>query len=798
MVKSVVDIIDGGCSLRRRNIAIRAEKAIIKLGLSLDDYKVRDFEGVDEWQITNQKEKPFDKHVVYLHAPNQSRFDLIVDHLFRRERESPDTTTLVTYTGGLTTPRHRKGAPGKTTWWDHYTHVLGIRDIGNRPQATEVGTSKPPVQEVLRRAFRRTAPKVVHENGAHETHAFEDEGLSGPDLRHLIINAVDPLRSAALRALDLGGEIHDFEVLWGKLRERLAPFENELPFWVVQTLDSLGNTIPKALESEPTSRSALTTLALDLGRIAGYAESVSQPETDWRELTKVLAESIGDIKPKVLWIDDEDAWFIAFRDLFNNCGFDLTFSDEISRWVERPGAAEGYDALLLDIGLEGYGQEVAEKVTAAGLRAFDTISDENAGIGLLQLFDKEITYPPPIFILSARESPLLVNACTSFGASGYIVKGKSDYMVLLTSLLREIRHRQQVRDITRHPRNPRLVVGENDDPLSDVFLRIDKIVRRGTPGPIHLVGEPGVGKEELAQEIHLRSNRDGDFHVADCSSIPHSLIERELFGCRKGAFTDAKEDVAGLFEVANGGTLFIDEVDKVGPALQNKLLGPLERRTIKRLGETRDRSIDVLVVMASNDDPHRAAIEGRFSEQLVSRITFKIAVPSLQRRWRSVGKLASGICHRLCEEKGWRRVSLAEDAVLWLEEHAKLNKFGGVYGNVRGLRRLLINTLTYFPDDPVIRHYHLQEVWYDDGGQILPPQQEEVFSKVGDTLAQYLAKVDRADLSILEDRIRAELFRSLRLSKSREDLGKLFNMSPENLRQHLKKLRDRGLLPPTV
>src|SRR5579871_814272 len=155
---------------------------------------------------------------------------------------------------------------------------------------------------------------------------------------------------------------------------------------------------------------------------------------------------------------------------------------------------------------------------------------------------------------------------------------------------------------------------------------------------ILIQGESGTGKDLVAKTIHYESSRqDGPFVAINCSAIPETLMEAELFGHEKGAFTDAKQMKKGLFETANGGTLFLDEIGELSPLLQAKLLRVLEDQVIRRVGGVRDMQVDVRVVAASNRDLEREVKEGRFREDLYYRLAIiSVYLPPLRERKEDV------------------------------------------------------------------------------------------------------------------------------------------------------------------
>src|SRR5208337_3863358 len=166
------------------------------------------------------------------------------------------------------------------------------------------------------------------------------------------------------------------------------------------------------------------------------------------------------------------------------------------------------------------------------------------------------------------------------------------------------------------------------------LMKFDNKVAASEASTILVQGESGTGKDLVAKAIHYRSNRaERPFVAINCSAIPETLIEAELFGHEKGAFTDAKAMKKGLFEVADGGTLFLDEIGELSPLLQAKLLRVLEDQMVRRVGGVRDIQVDVRVIAASNRDLEKEVREGRFRQDLYYRLAIiAIYLPALRER----------------------------------------------------------------------------------------------------------------------------------------------------------------------
>jgi len=191
--------------------------------------------------------------------------------------------------------------------------------------------------------------------------------------------------------------------------------------------------------------------------------------------------------------------------------------------------------------------------------------------------------------------------------------------------------------------------------MLEVYAMIEKVAP--TDATVLVTGESGCGKELVAQAIHERSpRRDGPFVAINCGALPHNLIEAELFGHEKGAFTGANRQHAGCFERAAGGTLFLDEITEMPPDMQVRLLRVLETGRFLRIGGDREIAADARIVAATNRDPHAAARQGALREDLLYRLAvFPIALPPLRDREGDASLLAEGFLQELNEEAGTSR-----------------------------------------------------------------------------------------------------------------------------------------------
>ena len=217
------------------------------------------------------------------------------------------------------------------------------------------------------------------------------------------------------------------------------------------------------------------------------------------------------------------------------------------------------------------------------------------------------------------------------------------------------------------------------------FQRIFRLIENleHSEATVLLTGESGTGKEVVAHAIHARSpRRGGPFVAVNCGALPGELLESELFGHVRGAFTGAVRDRAGRFEVAAGGTLFLDEVADLPVHLQVKLLRVLQERAFERVGESRPRTSDARIVAATNVDLRRAVVDGRFREDLYYRLrVVPIEIPPLRERREDIEPLATFLLARVGGRQG-RALRFSPDALRVLLEHSWP-------GNVRELENAL-------------------------------------------------------------------------------------------------------------
>ncbi|MCY1021815.1 sigma-54-dependent transcriptional regulator [Pyxidicoccus sp. MSG2] len=224
-------------------------------------------------------------------------------------------------------------------------------------------------------------------------------------------------------------------------------------------------------------------------------------------------------------------------------------------------------------------------------------------------------------------------------------------------------------------------------PAMSAALQMLERIATAPRSAVLLLGETGVGKEVIARHLHALRGGQGPFVHVNCAALPATMVESELFGHERGAFTDARAARRGLVEVANGGVLFLDEVGELPLGLQAKLLTFLDQGAFRRLGGTVELQSTARVVAATNRDLTREVAEGRFREDLYFRLSvFRVELPPLRERREDVLPLAESLVAELCAELGRRPVGFSPAAVKRLERYP-------FPGNVRELRNVLERAL---------------------------------------------------------------------------------------------------------
>jgi DNA-binding NtrC family response regulator len=365
-------------------------------------------------------------------------------------------------------------------------------------------------------------------------------------------------------------------------------------------------------------------------------------------------------------------------------------------------------ALLAAEGLEVARAASGEEAMSAVARGrFDLVlSDVKLpGVTGLELVQQvhALSAETPIILMTAFASVNSAVEAMRAGASDYIVKPfePDDLKLRVRKALRFVRleneNRRLRQDLGTSAASARLIAAS--PAMRAVAATIAKLAR--TDLTVFLLGESGTGKEVMARALHYDGPRaEGPFVAVNCAALPRDLVESELFGSAKGAFTGAHRDRPGKFEAADGGTLFLDEAADLPIEAQPKLLRALEERAFERVGETTLRRVNVRVVAAANRDPRAMVEEGRFREDLYFRLAVApVYVPPLRERPEDVGPLARAFLRRLAGDE--EAPELTAEAIAELERRRWP-------GNVRELKNVIERAFALNEGGP-IEAEHLQD-----------------------------------------------------------------------------------------
>jgi DNA-binding NtrC family response regulator len=372
-------------------------------------------------------------------------------------------------------------------------------------------------------------------------------------------------------------------------------------------------------------------------------------------------KAAGAGRPSLLVVDDEPSARLTLSMLLERAGYRVDQAGEAGEAARRL-EAEPYDIVITDLRMGAQG-----------------------GIEVLRAA-KKVSPSPEVIVLTAYGTISSAVEAMKLGAFDYLTKPFEPEEMVLTvqkalerrSLVREVRHlREQMRE---RAGSEAIVV--RSAKMQDVFDTARQVA--WTDATVLIQGESGTGKEVLAQAIHAWSPRAGaPFITIDCAGFPESLLESELFGHVKGAFTGALAAKKGLFEEGDGGTIFLDEVGVMPVSTQVKLLRVLQERVVRRVGSTTPIRIDIRILAATNQDLKALVQNGAFREDLYYRLNgIVLAIPPLRERPEDVVALASHFADRFAERLGARARGISPQAMEVLLRHPWP-------GNVRELEKAI-------------------------------------------------------------------------------------------------------------
>ncbi|MHC1725300.1 MAG: PEP-CTERM-box response regulator transcription factor [Syntrophobacteraceae bacterium] len=381
-------------------------------------------------------------------------------------------------------------------------------------------------------------------------------------------------------------------------------------------------------------------------------------------------------KPKLLIVDDDESIQLAMK---------WSFAQEFAIFLagNRQEALEVFrrehPALVtLDLGLPPAARGVEE-----GFLTLSALMEEDP-------FSK-------VIIISGQGEKQ--NALTAIGHGAYDFFCKPVQVEEVSVILRRALRVHQLESEHRQLQASRIedffeeLLGTSPQ-MQQVFSTIEKVA--GTEAPVLILGESGTGKELIARALHGRSQRKGKAFVAiNCAAIPENLLESELFGHEKGAYTGAHTQRKGRIEMADGGTLFLDEIGDLPPSLQVKLLRFLQEHTIERIGGRKEIPISSRVIAATNKDLDLAILDGSFREDLYYRLgVVRIQVPPLRDREGDVALLATSFVRKYAEENKKKILGFSKNALTALTNH----KWPG---NVRELENRIRRAVIMAPSSKI-------------------------------------------------------------------------------------------------
>jgi DNA-binding NtrC family response regulator len=455
-------------------------------------------------------------------------------------------------------------------------------------------------------------------------------------------------------------------------------------------------------------------------------------------------------KGRVLIVDDE----LAVADLLR---------EQIAEW--------GYEAVVEGDGLAALkrAEEFLPSVVIT-----DVLMPRLDGFGLLRELRERYPEMAVILLTGQGSVEMALRAIQDEGAYHYFEKPLDPYKLrIIVEHAMEYGETRRENETLRRQLRDRGAFGElvgDSEAMRKVYALIEQVAP--SSASVLITGESGTGKELVARTIHSLSPRKGAQFVAiNCSAIPETLMESELFGHEKGAFTGAAARRQGCFELANGGTLLLDEIGEMPTLLQAKLLRVLEERTLRRLGSTHEIPIDVRLLAATNRDPHEAVRGGRFREDLLYRLNvIAIEMPPLRERKSDLPLLAQHLVTQLAERHKRPARFFSQAALEVLRAHYWP-------GNVRELRNVVERAVIICSGEQIERH-HLAPYPVEQRERVR--QEDTITLPIG---------------TPIEEMERQMIMRTLqKTANNKTRAAELLGISLKTLHNKLRLYRDRGQL----
>ncbi len=390
---------------------------------------------------------------------------------------------------------------------------------------------------------------------------------------------------------------------------------------------------------------------------------------------------------RLLIVDDDPNTLASLSRAFRMNGHEATVADNAARALELI-RAQPFDLVFSDV-----------------------VMPDKDGIALLEEV-RALGVTTPVVMISGQATLDMAVRATRLGALDFLEKPLSTEKLLLT-----IDNAMRLARLERENRELRQRLGRHEIVwASEAMRRVMNLLDRVAAGEsrVCILGETGTGKELVARAVHEKSPRRGAAFVAvNCAAVPQELIESELFGHEKGAFTGATVRHAGKFEQANGGTLFLDEIGDMPPVMQAKLLRVLEEGEIERVGGSQPIRVDVRVVVATHRNLEEQVAAGGFRQDLYHRVmVFPIVLPPLRERRGDIPVLVEHFARAISEQNGWKPKPFTPAAVGMLDRHSWP-------GNVRELRNC-VERLLLLADEAVDESTVALALPHASGGSAMP------------------------------------------------------------------------------
>ncbi len=452
-------------------------------------------------------------------------------------------------------------------------------------------------------------------------------------------------------------------------------------------------------------------------------------------------------KAKIFIIDDDELITSSLSKLLKNEGYRVQVEKEAFDRISPQVEFLTPDLVLLDIKLPG-----------------------RSGIDILQEL-KARNVQTPVIMLTSDDSAESAVKCMKIGAVDYLTKpfNIEEVRIVINGIIEKEKIKHEVKYLRKFYSEffDKEIIAESPV-MQDLTIRLEKIARAHVPN-ILITGESGTGKELVARSIHRIMHEEGitgqrPFIAVNCTALPEHLLESELFGYEKGAFTDAKNEKKGILELAEEGTILLDEVGDMKPNLQSKILRVLEDRTIRRIGGNKEIPIDETVIATTNRNLEDAVAKGEFRVDLFYRLNiFSLHVPPLRERREDIPALAKYFLSSFAQSYKNKTIKGISP-----EAQSLLNSYGWP-GNVRELRNVIERIVVLENSEMILP----QQLPGEIAGAAPAPNHPFMLPEKG--------------LS-LEDLERDLIQQALKKSQHNKVLAaKLLNMSYDSLRYQIKK-----------